>query len=306
MKVLSKHASQKKKIVRGNQIPFMTKDLSKEIMKKSRLRSRFLKDKSLENRMLYTQQRNYCASLLGKTKIRYYANLNEKKILDNKQFWKVVKPLFSDKSISGDKINLTENGEYVKTKIKTAEMFNNFFSNIVKNLKIPQYSNFDPIAQNIEDPTLKAIVKYKNHPSILTIQAKYKGKNKFSFTEVTTQDIEKEIFDLETRKASQISDIPTKIIKENVDVFADFLCTSINSSIKSSLFPSCLKFADVTPLHKKGRKDAKQNYRPVSILPTLSKIYERSMFKQMSSFFEVIFSKHQCAFRKSFSIQQYL
>ena len=121
-------------------------------------------------------------------------------------------------------------------------------------------------------------MKYKNHPSILTIQAKYKCNNKFSFTEVTTQDIEKESFDLETKKASQISDIPTTIIKENVDAFAHFLYTSINSSIKSSLFPSCLIFADVTSLHKKGRKDAKQNYRPVSILPNLSKIYERSMF----------------------------
>ena len=115
--------------------------------------------------------------------------------------------------------------------MKTAEVF------IVKNLKIPQYSNFDPIAQNIEDPTLEAIVKYKNHPSILTIQAKYKCNNKFSFTDVTTQDIEKESFDLETKKASQISDIPTTIIKENVDAFAHFLYTSINSSIKSSLFP---------------------------------------------------------------------
>ena len=83
----------------------MTKDLSQEIMKRSRLRNRFLKDKNLKNRMLYTQQRNYCASLLRKTKIRYYANLNEKKILNNKEFWKAVKPLFSDKSISGDKIN---------------------------------------------------------------------------------------------------------------------------------------------------------------------------------------------------------
>ena len=62
----------------------------------------------------------------------------------------------------------------------------------------------------------------------------------------------------------------------------------------------------MTPLHKKGRKDAKQNYTSVSILPTLSKIYERSMFKQMFSFFEVIFSKHQRGFRKSFSIQQCL
>ena len=84
-------------------------------MKRSKLRNRFLKDKSLENRILYTQQRNYCVSLLRKTKIRYYANLNEKKILHNKQFWKVVKTSFSDKSISGDKINLTENDEFFKT-----------------------------------------------------------------------------------------------------------------------------------------------------------------------------------------------
>ena len=70
-----------------------------------------------------------------------------------------MKPLFSDKSISGDKTNLTENDKYVKTEMKTAEVFNSFFSNIVKDLKIPQYSNFDPITQNIEDPTLKAIVK---------------------------------------------------------------------------------------------------------------------------------------------------
>ena len=111
--------------------------------------------------------------------------------------------------------------------------------------------------------------------------------------------------DLETKKASQISGIPTKIIKENVDLFADFLSSSISSSNKSYL-SSCLKFADVTLLHKKGRKDAKQNYRPVCILLILSKIYERSMFKQMSSFFEDIFSKHQCGFRKGLSMRQCL
>ena len=87
-----------------------------------------------------------------------------------------MKPLFSNKSINADKINLTENGEYVKTEMKIAEVFNSFLSNIAKNFKVPQYSNFDPIAQNIEDPTLKAIVKYKNHPSILTIQTTYKGR----------------------------------------------------------------------------------------------------------------------------------
>ena len=115
---------------------------------------------------------------------------------------------------------------------------------------------------------------YKNHPSILTIQTKYKGNNKCSFT----QDIEKGLFDLQKKEAPKISDIPTKIIKENGDVFADFLCTNFNSSNKSSLFKSCLTFADETPLHKKGRKDAKQNYSQQAFYKR-SQIYERSMFK---------------------------
>ena len=54
------------------------------------------------------------------------------------------------------------------------------------------------------------------------------------------------------REASQKTNISTKIIKENIDVFADFLCTSINSAIKS--FPSFLKLADVTPLHRKWER----------------------------------------------------
>ena len=58
-------------------------------------------------------------------------------------------------------------------------------------------------------------------------------------------------------------------------IFVDFLCMSINNAIKSASFPSSLKSADVTPLHKKGRKDLKENFRPLSILPTLSKISEK-------------------------------
>ena len=64
--------------------------------------------------------------------------------------------------------------------------------------------------------------------------------------------------------------------------------------------------ADVTPLHKKGKKDLKENYRPVNILPVFSKVFERSMFAQMSSFFDNFLSKQQCGFRKGYSTQQCL
>ena len=107
-----------------------------------------------------------------------------------------------------------------------------------------------------------------------------------SFPEVDKDKIKKEINRLNKNKASQKSDIPTKIIHDNVDLFADFIVGSLKGTIKTSIFSSCLKLADITPLHKKGRKDNKENYRPVSILPTLSKIFEKILFEQMSVFFE--------------------
>ena len=193
---------------------------------------------------------------------------------DNKLFEKVTKSSLSDK----EQINLVEKGEILKTDIETAEVLNTFFVNIVKSIEINQYSNFDPVINHVKDPTLRAILKYKDHPSILAIQNNCKNGIKFAFEEIDLASIEKEIHNLKMNKASQSSDIPTKIIKENVDIFAEFLWKSINSSIKSSTFPSCLKLADVTPFHKKGKKDKKDNYRPVSILPTLSKCFEKCMF----------------------------
>ena len=149
-------------------------------------------------------------------------------------------------------------------------------------------------------------MKYKNHPSIIAIQNKFKGGDVFYFKELEKEKIQKEIYNLNSNKASQHSDIPTKIIKSNSDIFSDFQYKSINSSIKSSLFLSCLKTADIMPIYKKGKRDLKDNYRPVSILPVLSKLYERSMFKQISEFFENIFSKNQYGFRKGHSTQQCL
>ena len=95
MDTLNLFAPIKKKYARGNQMSFMTKDLSKEMMTRSRLRNKYLKDKTEENRLLYTQQRNKCVSLLKKTKINYYGNLNVKDITNNKKIWKTVKPFLS-------------------------------------------------------------------------------------------------------------------------------------------------------------------------------------------------------------------
>ena len=112
---------------------------------------------------------------MRKTKINYYGNLDEKEITDNKKFWKTVKPLLSDKSINSDKIHLNENEELINSESKTAEVLNKFFSNIVKNLKIPEYENLNPNFENVKDPVFKAIWKYKNHSSIIAVKEKSKN-----------------------------------------------------------------------------------------------------------------------------------
>ena len=71
----------------------------------------------------------------------------------------------------------------------------------------------------------------------------------------------------------------------------------------SSNFPSNLKAADILPIHKKKDKSDIENYRPISILPTLSKIYERCMYDQMYKYFDQILSKYQCGFRQGYNTQ---
>ena len=106
--LLNKHAPIKMKYKGSIHMPFIAKEYSKAIMKRSKLRNNCLKNKSDANRMLYKKQRNYCVSLLRNSKTNYYANLDDKKQSDNKLFWKVIKPSFSDKSCAKEQINLVE------------------------------------------------------------------------------------------------------------------------------------------------------------------------------------------------------
>ena len=81
----------------------------------TRLRNNFLRNRSDENKRKYSKQRNYCVSLLRKPKKNYYSNLNEKKITEDKTFWKTVKHFLSDKTLSDEKITLIEKDKITKT-----------------------------------------------------------------------------------------------------------------------------------------------------------------------------------------------
>ena len=109
---------------------------------------------------------------------------------------------------------------------------------------------------------------------------------------------------MDTSKACQDTDIPTKILKESADIFADILHASFNEFVKKSEFSSVLKQANITPVFKKGVRECKNNYRPISIFSNVSKIFERIMFRQISNYMDSFFFKYQCGFRKGYSTQQ--
>ena len=167
---LNSYAPMKQKYIRANQGKFMTKHLHKAIMKRSRLRNKFLRKRTEISRDEYKKQRNLCVSLLKKTKKDYFANLDISSVTDNKKFWHTVKPLFSNKVKSRTIINLIENEELIDDELEIAKIFNEYFVNIVRKLGIfTEKQNTSSSTEDGLSDVNVAISKYKNHPSIKAI-----------------------------------------------------------------------------------------------------------------------------------------
>ena len=123
------------------------------------------------------------------------------------------------------------------------------------------------------------------------------------FRPTTAKEVEQIIKNIDSHKSQPESDLPSNIIKLSSGVFAEFISKSINHSFEISEFPDVLKLSTIIPLHKKCSKNDKSNYRPISILPVISKIYERIYPNQLSEYFKNFFNDQQCGFRKNFSTQ---
>ena len=94
---LDTYAPIKKRLLRANDAPYMNNALRKSIMTSSRLKNRYTKDPIVENSRNYKKQRNYCVNLLKKSKRAYYRSIDIKIVRDNRNFWKNIKPFFSEK-----------------------------------------------------------------------------------------------------------------------------------------------------------------------------------------------------------------
>ena len=175
------------------------------------------------NRVCYSKQRNFCVSLLRKTKKDYYRNLNEKDVIDNKKFWKTVKPLFSDKVKSSEKITLVHEDKMITTDEENAKILNSFFSNVVKHLEIPEFKDIDFSAECISHPALKALMKFCNHPNVSAVRNAFNPQSS-NFSKFSVDDVLEEINKLGNRKAILNTDFPIKILKQNADIFGSYIC----------------------------------------------------------------------------------
>ena len=220
LRVLELHAPMKKKVLRANDKPYMTKVLRKAIMRRSELKGKYLKNKSEESLKAFKRQKNYTNRLAKRERRKYFANLDLNKYIDNVKFWNTVKPMFSSTGNGPKKIILVENGEVVADDQINAESFSDFFIDAVSSLAIEENRALLDEVDDLSDPVQRAVIKFGNHPSILDIKKNVTITSKFSFCEVDVKDMMNEINNLNSKKSGTFMNIPVKRLKEVVDIVA--------------------------------------------------------------------------------------
>lgn len=124
--------------------------------------------------------------------------------------------------------------------------------------------------------------------------------SQFQFESILPNDVTKIIKSIKTKKSAGCDEIPVDLMKRISHLIAEPICIIVNQSFQNNIFPYHLKYAELKPIYKKGEKQNPDNYRPISILPSFSKIFEKVAFQQLSNFLEKSnqLAKEQFGFRR--------
>ena len=180
---------------------------------------------------------------------------------------------------------------------KHRESMNEFSVTVTDSLGIIENFIDENPTDQVTDPVEKTVKKFSNHPSILKIKGHHQNAGPFGFQKVAPGTVDKEVKNLNPKKATTHKNIPPKILKSNSDVCVEPF-TNLIDCIENSTFPDELKCADVTPLPKNGPTNTRTNFRPISVLPTVSQLFERIMDKQIVAYITTFLSSLLCGFRK--------
>ena len=256
----------KNKTIRANQQPYVTREMRKGIMTRSRLQNRYWCHGTEEHRREMKTQENFCNRQYKKDRKNFYKNLDPKNIEDERKFWLTMKPFFTDKNCGiREKILLVENGELIDDDLEIAETFNTFFSNSVKTLGIVENKLLLNPVSTSDVGVNKCIKMYETHPSIINIKRHVKVDQEFYFLPITADEMEKKIAALNPKKNG--GGIPTKILRDVRKIVSGPLAEIWREQcVVRKIFRSKLKLGDITAVHKAMEKTVKKNYRPITVL----------------------------------------
>ena len=250
-----------KKISKKNTFhqPWMTQGLLNSIKKKEKLYIKYIKNPTPENKNIFTKYRNNYKVIRTRVEQSYYTNEFIKYNKDIKKTWQVIRKIVKteNKDTWINEINL--NGELISDPNIMAEHFNSYFTGMAKALsnKIP--------------PSNKGFQDYLPPSSV----------NSFVLIPTCPQELIAINKTFKSTHSSGADDMNPHLLSPVLEFLAAPLAEIINCSLKNGVVPAEAKIAKVLPIHKQGIKTEVTNYRPISILPFFSKLFEKVMYDRL-------------------------
>ena len=255
---------------------------------KNKLYKKYIDNPNYANEIAWKKIRNKTNAIIKKSQENYQKNLINSHNNSSKNLRKIFGNIL-DKNKQSHKriINININDKILEDKQKITECFNNFFCNIGKNLanKFGNDNNED-FKRYLNDPAEQSLLLYR----------------------IKQEEIKNAIINLKNTNSSGYDEITSKFVKLSSPLIIPALEKLFNLSLSSGIYPSNLKLAKVLPIYKKGDSKSLNNYRPISILSTLNKIYEKILYARLVSYIEKfnIFYKFQFGFRTKHSTEHAL
>ena len=261
--------------------PWITQGLIKSCNKKSGLYRSWIRKPTSFNRLRYTKYRNRLKVLLQAAKRSYYSDRFKLCAGNLRQTWTLLLSTINKKTKMPLSDHFILNGSKVTDKQMIVEEFNTFFSGVG-----------DDLASNIPASN--------THYSSFLSQS---YMNSFALFPCDTTEIINIVNNFDSKVSFGHDSIPMCVLVKCVQNIAEPLSAILNCSFRSGLFPDQLKIAKVCPVFKGGVSSEFTNYRPISVLPSFSKIFEKAAFNRLNSYImsNNIISKNQYGFRSKFS-----
>jgi len=280
---LDKHAPLIHKRIRDSSVPWITPEIKKLMKTRDYHKKKAVKTRSNVHWTNFRRLRNKVNIELRKSKSNYFREkINDcTKTTDPKKSWSIINTLLGKSNRPSNINNLLIDGNTSESNPKEiAEAFNDYFVNIGPKL-----------ASEIDQGTA------------FHINTNHNLENYFEFTPILIESVEKSLRTLKNSKSTGLDKLPAKMLKIAANTIAPSLAYIFNLSLTTGIYIDDWKNARVTPIFKSENRRLCENYRPISILPIVSKVFEREVFKQVYTFLtdNNLLSKFQSGFRPKHS-----